>query len=211
VAVVYPRTMPAGFANQQQFELDRYDWTPMEGARVGSLTGHWPLWRARWSIPPCKGVQRDTLRAWLTSLRGSQKLFFGYDQDRTAPLSGHAFGSVTAWGLNDAERTLLTLQCSGGAGKVLSIGDYIGFLWVGGQGANNRALVRSLETATTDGGGFVTVTVEPAVPLVVPDAASAQLNGPVCLMRLTGETEFGEFGVDRIMSGTVSAIQALLP
>ncbi|MND80177.1 hypothetical protein D3C80_719430 [compost metagenome] len=206
MAITFPRSMPRRSLATQKFELERIDYlSPTVGAGIGSVTAGAPVWAAEWSLTGMTEDQVEEWRAWLTSLRGSQRPFFGADQRRSIPraykktgLPPGFNGDATAWSVN-ADRDVLTLTLP--AGFILMTGDYIGFRW----GANGRTKVRLLEGRVGTG----PVTVEPAVPTVVPGNAVAYVLNPVCVMKLTPDTEFGAMGVDGQMAGKISAIQDL--
>ncbi|MBD3831858.1 MAG: hypothetical protein IE910_00685 [Brevundimonas sp.] len=206
MAITFPRPMPRRSLAVQKFELERVDYlSPTVGAGIGSVTAGAPVWAAEWSLTGMSEDQVEEWRAWLTSLRGSQRPFFGADQRRSVPrayketgLPAGFSGDASAWSVN-ADRDVVTPTLP--AGFVLMTGDYIGFRW----GANGRTKVRLLEGRVGTG----PVTVEPAVPTVVPSNAIAYVLNPVCVMKLTPDTEFGAMGVDGQMAGKISAIQDL--
>ena len=70
-----------------------------------------------------------------------------------------------------------------------------------------------VEPATANGSGVLSgLTVEPAVPTLVPGGAVAFLNEPDCLMRIvTEETSMGEIDSLHSGGGSVVALQDLLP
>lgn len=207
MAISFPRPMLDFGLATQTFELDRIDYqSPTVGAGIGAVTAGAPVWSARWSLSGMDEDQVEAWRAWLTSLRGSQRPFFGADQRRSLPrayresgLPGGFGGDASTWAVN-ADRDVVSL---GGlpAGLTMLTGDYIGFKW----GANGRTKVRLLEGAV----GGAAVTVEPAVPLVVPGNAVAYIKNPVCVMKLTPETSFGQMDVAGQMTGQINAIQDL--
>lgn len=206
MAITFPRPMLPYGLNVQTFELDRIDYlSPTVGAGIGAVTAGAPLWSASWSLAGMSEDRMETWRAWLTSLRGSQRPFFGADQRRSLPrayresgLPGGFGGDASTWALN-ADRDVVTLGLP--AGFILMTGDYIGFKW----GAAGRTKVRLLEGSV----GGAAVTVEPAVPLSVPGNAVAYLLNPVCVMKLTPETSFGQMDVAGQMTGQINAIQDL--
>jgi hypothetical protein len=207
MAITFPRAMPDFGLATQAFELDRIDYlSPTVGAGIGSVSAGAPLWSATWALGSTDSDdETEQLRAWLTSLRGSQRPFFGADQRRRLPrayaeagLPAGFNGDATAWSVN-ADRDVVTPTLP--AGFILMTGDYIGFRW----GTNGRTKVRLLEGRVGTG----PVTVEPAVPTIVPGNAIAYVLNPVCVMKLTPETEFGAMGVDGQMAGKISAIQDL--
>nr|WP_314136948.1 hypothetical protein [uncultured Brevundimonas sp.] len=206
MSISFPRPMLDFGLATQSFELDRIDYqSPTVGAGIGAVTAGAPIWAAKWSLSGMDEGQVEEWRAWLTSLRGSQRPFFAADQRRSLPrayrssgLPAGFGGDASTWALN-ADRDVVTLGLP--SGFVLMTGDYIGFRW----GANGRTKVRLLEPSV----GGAAVTVEPAVPLVVPGNAVAYVLNPVCVMKLTPETTFGQMDVAGQMTGQINAIQDL--
>lgn len=207
MTISFPRAMPAYGLATQNFELSRIDYmSPTVGAGIGAVTAGSPLWSGSWALADMASEDHtEEFRAWLTSLRGSQRTFYGADQRRPLPraymqsgLPDGFSGDATTWAVTP-DRDVLHLGLP--TDLELMTGDYVGFRW----GTNGRAKVRLLE----GGLGSAPVTVEPAVPTAVPSNAVAYLKNPVCIMRLTPETEFGDMDVEGRMSGRISAIQDL--
>lgn len=214
--VTFPRDMPTLGIAQQTFEPQRQQVTaPERSGRFVSVDVGPPLWAAEWTCPPMSAADFAEWRAWLNSLRGAARMFYGRDRSRRFPLlypsgfggltraGGGAFdGTATSWSV-DGTRSLLTLNGMP-ASFQLRAGDYVGFLW---STNTRRSLVRAQETATANGSGVLVVEVEPFVPLVTPGGATATLDQPACLMRLT---DF-DADIDASVIGRVSfkAIQHL--
>lgn len=206
MAITFPRPMLPYGLNVQTFELDRIDYlSPTVGAGIGAVTAGAPLWSASWSLSGMSEDRMEEWRAWLTSLRGSQRSFFGGDQRRRVPrayrttgLPGGFNGDATAWSVN-ADRDVLNLTLPNGF--TLLTGDYVGFRW----GANGRTKVRLLESRV----GTAAVAVEPPLPPLVPSNAVAYVLNPVCIMKLMPDTDFGSIDVSRQMTGRINAIQDL--
>ncbi|AHE52641.1 hypothetical protein [Sphingomonas sanxanigenens] len=214
MAITYPRPMPELTGMAGRLTLERVDYlSPERTGVIGGVTAGWPLWMMRLSFNNMAFRDDDELTAWLDSLRGSQKRFFGYDQTRPEPrfhANGRPYTKTTAtWSQSiDSEGTCnLTL---GGLlrGQVFSPRDYVGFEW----GDNRRALVRSLERGVVSVGGTVTIAVEPAVHAVVPPTATVQLYRPSCLMRiLTDDTELMDQGLAFVGAGSrIAAVQDII-
>jgi hypothetical protein len=223
-----PFDMPVRSVSRQQFELLRVDYSaPEASGRIGGVQAGFPLWMGAWQLAEMRPEKSDEWRAFMSSIRGSNRRFLGRDQKRTYPKAyasgftgmtragGGAFdGSATSWSENitaddDSEVTLTGLP----AGFVMSQGDYIGFHWVATEesvaGLTWHALVRVVEAATGDGTGEVTVVCEPPVPSAVPLTATAYLNEPKCVMVLVPDQSKLE-AIDRreaIRGGTLVAIQ----
>jgi hypothetical protein len=198
--------MPFGGIGSQRFELRRVDYlSPRSDGRMNAISAGWPLWTASWTFTGMNEAKAQEWESWINSLRGPQRLFYGRDLRSDLPLAyrktglGAFNGDATGWTVN-TDRDVLTLTLP--AGFVISAGDMIGFRW-----GDKRALVRAVESGI---GPSAALTVEPAVPTVVPSNAVAYLSAPTCLMRLAPETELGEVGVDRMLTGRIAAVQELL-
>src|SRR5690606_38180213 len=151
-----------------------------------------------------------------------QRLFYGRDLKRRFPRAypngfagmtragggSFAAGTASSWSVNTS-RDVLTLNGLP-ASFSLSKGDYGGFSWTT-SGQQRRHLVRAVEAATANGSGVAVITVEPAVHKVVPSGATARLANPDCLMRLTPETRIGPVDLTGAVSGSLHAIQVILP
>lgn len=233
MTIIFPREMPIKGASLQEFEIQRVDFSaPEAGGRLGGVQAGFPLWFGVWDIGRIGMLASDVWRAWLSSLRGSQKPFFARDLARPYPLSringfagmtragGGAFGgSATTWSQSINGEGVALLQLTGlPASLVLSVGDYVGFKWDAGDADpgtyGRRTIARVIEGATSNGSGVLTVAVEPPVPTgIVPGDAIAHLDLPCCVMRqITAETKLA--GVDRrlaIGGGKIVAVQDLRP
>lgn len=225
----FPLTPPAVGPASEYFEIERVDHlSPQTGGRVSGVTAGFPLWRGRWSLG--RALLRATSedwRAFVSSLRGGQRAFFGRDYGRPFPLAypkgflgltrfgGGAFdGTATSWSVN-ADRDEVTLNGLP-ANLVLSVGDYVMWKWTGaeisGAGTARRALVRAVQAATASASGVAVVTVEPPLPTLVPSGAgsTADLANPCCVMRLdTSQTSLGEKTRSLRIDGTIAAVQDL--
>ncbi|HVQ09523.1 MAG TPA: hypothetical protein VMS43_13915 [Allosphingosinicella sp.] len=229
--ITFPRDMPSVGALGQWFELDRVDYlSPEAGGRLGAVTAGQPLWKMAVGLQNMVPDDADIWRAWIPVQRGAGRLFYGRDLDRPYPKAyrggfagmtragGGAFdGAATSWSeaLDSENNSRVTLNGLP-ANFALGLGDYIGFRWddaeYPGGNLKRRAMVRVVDAATGSAGGVLTVTSEPAVPLVVPVGAVAYLNVPVCLMRLvTAETLLAEQGLMAFTSagGKIVGLQDL--
>ncbi len=208
MTISFPRAMPDFGIVSQRFELQRVDLiSPRTDGRINSMTVGFPLWSATWSLGAMTEAQMNVWRAWVSSLRGPQRRFIGADQLAGLPQTyrdtglGAFSGDAATWSVN-SDRDVLTMTGLG-SGFTLLPGDMIGFRW----GTQKFTQVRCLEAST---GSTAAVAVEPAVPTLVPGGAVAYVKDPVCLMRLTPETEIGETDIERVMSGRITAIQDLV-
>lgn len=220
MTLIFPRAMPIGVA-AQTFELDRVDLsTERAGGRVNGVSVGLPRWSGRWTLSQqISQAASDEWRAFVTSLRGLQRPFFGFDQGRPFPKAtpngfaglsragGGAFdGAATSWSVN-TERDVLGLAGLP-AGLILSLGDYAMLRWTTG-GGERRSLHRVVEGAVANGSGAASPSVEPPVPAFVPGSAVADLARPCCVMKLTSETKLGDMGRSLRISGTIVAVQDL--
>jgi len=215
MTLITPLSMPSG-AKDQVFEIQRVDYlAPEARGRIGGVTAGFPLWKMTCTLGTLTVAQSDQWRAFVSAQRGAQRLFMAFDIGRKMPRNYQAgfpsgfSGQASGWsqsidGNNFAILTLTGLP----AGLSLVTGDYVQFSW----GTFQRALVRLVESATVDGTGKLSATIEPAVPALVPPSALASLAQPCCLMKLTSDTKLGPVGRrGAIESGTIDAIQDLRP
>jgi hypothetical protein len=218
MALIFPRDLPETGVSEQMFEPMRVDYAAPEASGYqGGIQAGFPLWTATWTLGRMGQRRSDIWRAWLASMRGRQRRFYGRDLARPRPLAhieglpGGWHGNASSWShaLGGYETSLLGMTGLP-AGLALSIGDYVGFRWTT-AGTQRRALVRAVEDATANASGAITVTVEPPVPACVPAGAQAYLERPVCIMQLvTEETELA--AITRrlaIGGGKITAIQEL--
>lgn len=220
-----PLDFPGAGAAMQEFELQRVDYgAPEAGGRVGGVQAGQPLWRAVWTIGKIGAERSDAWRAWLARMRGAVRRFYGADLGRPYPKAhiggfggmtragGGAFdGSATDWSetINADDESELALEGLP-AGLILSLGDYVGFQWET-ESEDRRALVRVVIGGEADGGGDLTVSVEPPVPSTVPAGATAHLDQPRCIMVMITDQSKLE-AIDRrlaVRGGTIAAVQDL--
>lgn len=205
MAITFPRTMPLEFVGAEEFEIERVDYdAPETSGRTGGVQAGFPRWMATWSMGTIGSRKSDEVRAFLSSLRGSQRMFYGYEVGREIPRfhqDGRPFTAApSSWSqaIDSDGTAYLTL---GGllAGMQLSHGDYVGFEWDGWK----RGLVRCIEQQGAAAGGTMTIAVEMPVPtLVVPVGATVNLSNPTCLMKLkTADTRPGTVGRRRAVTG----------
>lgn len=218
MTITFPREMPLVGVSQQMFELQRVDYlSPDARGRIGGITAGFPLWRAEWTLGKLGPALSDEWRAWMASLRGQQRMFYGYEVGRRLPRTylngfpGGFTGPLSGWTQTIGTDGTATLALTGmTAGFVLLAGDYIGFQW--GSGNLTKAMVRCIEGATANGSGNIAaIAIEPAVPSVVPGGATAYLNNPVCFMRMiSSESAPGIIGRrGGLDGGKIVAIQDL--
>ncbi|WP_370180223.1 hypothetical protein [Alteriqipengyuania sp.] len=226
-------TMPLRGVAKSRFELARFDASaPERSGRLGGISLGAPLWEAEFSLSRAATAElEDEWSSFLGRLRGQAIPFLAWDRLRIYPRAhgsgfrtmtrpdGSAFdGSATDWSQTidangEAQLTLTGLP----AGLRLNPRDYCGFRW-DAEGADagtfeRRHMVRVEVGGKADATGEITVTIEPAVPELVPEGAVAHLDRPSCVMRAKpGSIDFGisdESG-DRI-GGKFAALQDLRP
>lgn len=227
MALTFPLSPPLLGPASEYFEIERVDHQSAQtGGRVSGVTAGFPLWRGRWSLSrSLSRLTSEEWRAFVSSLRGGQRAFFGYDYGRPYPLSapngfagltragGGSFdGTATSWSVN-ADRDVVTLNGLPANFK-LNVGDYGMWRWTGdaipGAGTARRSLGRAVETLTANGSGVVAITMEPPLPTLVPGGAVFDLARPCCVMRLdTSQTQLGEKARVLRIDGTIAGVQDL--
>lgn len=221
MTLTFPREMPSRGGVDVQFTLERQEAVaPEQGGRLVSVEIGLPRWRLQLRTGSLSMERLGQWRAFLDSLRGAGRTFFGYDPARRYPLrlqrdelttdgglvlltdDGRALtadlGAVaTAWTVNSArdEITLTGLA----AGFVIAAGDMLDLSWSTGA---KRSLHRCVESVTATDAGAVTVQIEPPVPAYVPAGALASFDWPRCVMRLVPGSVSVATSMHR--SGTVS-------
>lgn len=224
MAITFPRDMPANPPEQTMFELNRVDFiSPEAKGRQGAMQAGETLWSGQWTLGTLQPRSADEWRAFISTLRGPRRLFYGRDYTRCVPLkhpdfaallraAGGAFdGSATTWDVN-AEGDVVELTGLP-AGFTLSIGDYVGFRWTT-DGEQRRDLARCVEAATSDVSGVLEVTVEKPLASVATAATgvTAYINHPTCLMRaVPSGTNISAMDHRRAIGATLTGIQELLP
>lgn len=195
MTITYPRNLPSTRIKKCVFELERNDVTVPEAAgRVISVSRGPSLWRMALETD-CTQLLWNQWTAWVDSLSGSARTFYGYDVYHPFPrryasgfagmtrAGGGAFdGDASDWGVT-ANRDEVVLYGLPAAFR-LSERDYIGFRW----GASKRALVRVIEDASVNGEGTGQWSIQPSLPTVVPENAIAYLARPTCTMRIVPGT-----------------------
>lgn len=225
MTILFPRTMPAIGVGAQRFELQRFDYlAPERNGRLGALRAGFPLWAGDWTLAAGIGpANSDEWRAFIASLEGPARLFLGREYGREHPRAypngfdgmaragGGTFdGSALAWSqaITDGRARLSLTGLP--AGFLIGPGDYVDFRWTTG-GEGRRSLVRTLEDATANGAGALSVDIAPAVPALTPALAVAHLDSPACLMRLAPQTDISAMDRRRVAGARIVALQELLP
>jgi len=192
MTITYPRALPSCRANTSDFELERQEVIGGEqGGRIISGQLGPPHWRLKFTRSPTTEAEYDLWRTWLTSLRGSGKLFFGRDMRRGRWPRAYAktgFTDLTRAGGGAFDGTATSIDIADRyvpaftglpAGFVVSIGDYVGFSYGDDNGCT---LHRFVEAGVADVDGEGAWTVEPELPPFVPGDAVATFASPTCLM-----------------------------
>lgn len=227
MTITFPRAAPVSGPSQQVFEPQGVDFDTAEtgGAAYGVAAG-FPRWQAEWTLGTLSQALSDEWRAFLASLKGSQRSFLGFEYGRRFPRAypggfagmtkaggGDFDGELTSWSqtIGSDGQALVTLNGLP-ASFALARGDYMDLRWTT-LGVERRHLVRMLEAATADGSGVIAgISVEPAIHvLVVPEDAEAHLDEPACVMRLLPETQVTAMGRRKVLGGRVVARQDLRP
>lgn len=218
MALTFPRAMPLRGVNAISFSLQRVDYaSPTVGGGGASVTAGLPRWVAKWTLAETEPRLSDEWRAWVTSLRGAQRLFIGRDTSRPWPayyrsgLPTGWNGALTAWSQTitaDGQAILSVSGLYGGMG--VGTGDYIDLRW-GSDGQERRFLVRALEDCAWSGGS-ASFAIEPPIPALVPANAAAHMDQPGCVMRLvTSDTSVADVSlIGSIAGATVAGLQAVM-
>jgi hypothetical protein len=220
-----PVEMPTMYVVQQQFRLQRIDYSaPEASGRIGGVQAGFPLWSAVYTLGRMPEDNSDEWEAFEDGLRGATRRFVAFDLKRLYPKLypdgfgdfGAFTGAAASWSstINADGDCELTLGLgAAAAGLVLSKRDGIDFRYSATEtaiaGLAWRAFVRVVEGATADGSGNITVTVEPPIPDAVPGTAVAHLDEPGCTMALViDQTSLGP--IDRLYSingGQITGVQ----
>jgi hypothetical protein len=204
MALTFPRAFPLTGFTSVKFGLERtadLGVAQASGRDVSVQVGA-PRWVGEWTTPVLSRADFEEWTAWLQSLQGKSRLFYGRDPRRNLPRShpqglssytragGGSFagGDATSCSVNTA-RDVLTLN-GFPAGFLLKTGDHIGFSW----STSKRFLVRAMEDATANGSGVVVVTIDPALPSWL-TSATAKIIGADCTMTLQSvQSDEGNMG-----------------
>lgn len=196
MALTFPRAFPATRFSSVEFELVPMEVNnPVDGGEVMSVQVGPSRWRARYEVETLSDIEAGKWRAWLSSLRGAGRTFYGRDPRALYPLEYRAsgFGGLTrfgggsfdgscSWSVNGS-RDVLTLGSSSRLPASFRVreNDYLAFTW----DTSKRSLHRILEDVTAVN-GVLSVTVESIVdPRIVPNGAGCTFAAPDCVMVLT--------------------------
>jgi hypothetical protein len=208
--ITFPRAFPIGRAGRF-FEV-LFDLTMVQsgqrtvGGAAAPVEYAEPFWVGRWRTTPLYRDDIDIWEAWLASLHGSQRLFWGTDPEKAFPRAymstgwtslvragvGGAFNGTanlatianSAIGLRD----LITIGTGAGAlsaGFTLRAGDLLN----ADRGAGRRSLHRVINpenaggSANASAAGTWVGMIEPALPIDVVAGSTIYLERPAAKMR----------------------------
>lgn len=193
MSLTFPRALPNLRILKSDLELDESGYTviPETSGKLISVERAQPLWQARYATQAPNEALYGEWQAWLASLKGAGRMFYGQDVFRRYPLAhkagfagmtraggGSFSGAATSWSLN-GDRDVLTLNGLPAAFMV-TVGDYVMFRWDDWK----RSLHRFLETGAANGSGAGAWTIEPGAPAWLDAEAVADLATPTCLMKV---------------------------
>lgn len=216
MAITYPRPFPDGLRFfKSQFTLSRQMSTiTLENGAVQAAELGEPIWLLSATTEPLRWSGRRALGAWHASLAGSRRIL-AYDWVGSYPIAYGAgvLGLTTAGGgaftgnavLSAVTATTISLEGLP-AGYIATVGDRLSFAW-----SATRAYHEVVETATANGSGEVTVTVEPAVRLSPAPTigAAVALVRPTCVMMIVPESwDMDESGA--VGSASFEAVQVVV-
>lgn len=226
MALSFPRPLPLIGSISGAMDIQRVDLqSPVVGGPAPGVSLGLPRWTLALTLGDADAAETAEWSAWIDSLRGTQRAFFGRDLTRPFPRScpngfagltragGGAFdGTATSWSVN-ADRDVVTLSGLPAA-LALTHRDGIMWRWTGaalpGRGSARRALSRCVEPVAASGGGSVAFAIEPPLPAFVPGGAIADLAEPCCVMVQTPDSPgLGELDALHSASGSLKAIQDL--
>lgn len=193
--ITYPRALPFTRFSSIEFEPETQSITnATDGGEITSTQIAPTRWRARYETETIDDAAAGIWRAWLASLRGTGRTFYGFDPRFIYPLAyrkstflgltrhgGGSFdGTASSFSIN-VNRDVITLNGLP-TSFVLAPGDYVGLSW----STSKRSLHRVIEGGTA-AAGVLAVTVEPIIdPRIVPaSGVTASLYMPNCVMVAT--------------------------
>ncbi len=146
-----------------------------------------PRWVAAFTFVPHWNDDNRTITAWWNAQRGGLRSFLAYHADRALPMAyPNGFSALQRLDASTFDGTgtikelaAYSLTCSAlPIGFVVSQGDMIGLV----EG-DRRGLYEVAATATADGSGDCTISIEPAIDVsVFSTSATFNLHKPVCKM-----------------------------
>lgn len=215
----FPRDMPERDDGVLPFENASFDplyqqtKAPLRGGLVQVANIGTELWKISFKTHAMEYEDALDYAAWLHSLRGGARLFKAWHPLLAYPINypdgfagmtragGGAFDgtcTLTAIGGSRDTITLSTLP----AAYVFKRGDMVSFPM-----GSSQTLHRVVASATADGTGDATLTVEPTIPLAATTSVTAVLVKPWCLAVLDAESVNGPFEPGQIGRVQFSAVQ----
>lgn len=180
MTITYPRDFPTDTDFESvQFELQRFDLTSQSVRGTAQVMENAvPLWMAEYQVVPMYADDFQRFQAWLNSLRGGQKMFWGYDPAREYPAYYGASAPAASCTLATTVSSGFSIALSGlPSGYRFTAGDLVSV-----RTATSRSLheVQEDVTATTS----ATITVEPRVSITLTSGAQVDLVRAAAKMRL---------------------------
>lgn len=214
--ITFPRDLPTGRAGRF-FDCTLDLMIPQSGQRtVGGaaapVTYGESFWVARWRTTPLFRDDIDIWEAWLASLQGSRRLFFGHNPEKAFPRAYMLTGwtglvrAGTATPFNGSANLATIANSTVGLRDLISIGSNSGALASGflpasftlragdllnvDRGAGRRSLHRVVMAENAGGsanasvGGLWIGQIEPPLPLDVVNGNLVTLERPSAKMRM---------------------------
>jgi len=180
VTITYPREFPAGSDFESvQFDLQRYDLTSQAVRGTAQVMENAvPLWMSEYQVVPMEREGFQRFQAWLNSLRGGAKHFWGHDPAREYPAYYGPSAPANSCTLATTVSAGFTLALSGlPSGYRFTTGDLVAV-----RTETSRSLheVQEDVTATTS----ATITVEPRIAITLTSGAQVDLVRAAAKMRL---------------------------
>lgn len=206
MALSYPLTLPAFRARNFTLGI-----TPTVAVSASPFSGvqqvyEWPnvTWRASFDVVAKGRTEWAVLQAFIASLRGrfGTVLIYPYQGVRPRGTTNTAGVTVATGGAAAQARSI---NLSGmGAGRTLLAGDFLQL----GSGATTR-LHQVVESATADGSGNATVTIEPPLRTSYSAAAAVTLLKPCTLMRSVSNDGASTVELGGVITASFSFSEAL--
>lgn len=219
MAITFPRDMPELPGNRTLIRECSFDpmfqqiVAPTRGGLVQVANIGTELWAMKFATSPLDYQQAMEWMAWLHSLRGGARSFKAWHPLRRFPYAyPSGFGGMTRAGGGSFDGTC-TLNAIGGsrdtitlttlpASFAFSIGDMVSF-----PAGASQVLVRVLESATANGSGAVTLTIEPALPVSAVTGVTATLTKPWCLAVVDAQSIQGPVQPGFVQAVSFNAVQ----
>lgn len=147
-----------------------------------------PLWKVSLVFDLLDQVNAGAYQALIMSLEGGKNQLALPNVGRPVPLGTFtgASGTTTMTGAVSAGAYTFTMTNSSYPTKTLVAGDMIGI--INGSASNTKQLVMVTTTATSNGSGVITVTVNPQVRNDIASGSTVTLQSPTALFRVQGNS-----------------------